>query len=501
MKKRSSSIQKLNTVDGNSSTENRKKITQNASSVTYFSANCIAPPQTGYTFDIKTVTLESLVKHVSTLFNINSSNIQEYKGPQAINEWILDNLAKEKITVKELYAFLASQKNKHPFGFYDNYKFIIKFLQYVALMSHVSIQQIQKEMLTQKETFISFAKQTHITPKKFKLLSKMFTLFFPKLELSDFIHCSHSTKNFVIDHPTITACNKSAKKYGITESTMLKNNRHYTKFLIWLKNTFTEFSDYNLNFLPLFKITSEHLVEFRHHLIRKVQREEISQRYASDVFYTVRALFARMHQMKLTIHDIAEQVNGIEFDKYVYRKIPSDMEISHLLEISDIYSPNPKLYRLAFSLMLFLGFRPQEMSELKWKDINLETQKISVLGKGKATLLPLPAVLTAQFKELTPTDQKGFVFHSNPKNFKNKLLDFYTLFKLIASWNEYPGGLYLFRHTFITRLSEQNQYTPQVIMYLARHERPESTSLYIHREEKVLRMAINQLYFKTREEK
>jgi len=89
---------------------------------------------------------------------------------------------------------------------------------------------------------------------------------------------------------------------------------------------------------------------------------------------------------------------------------------------------------------------------------------------------------------------QDFVFSENPNSFIRELRDRYKLYAFVAGW-KYLGGPHLLRHTFISRLSEHHDCPPQLLMYLARHDRPENTVRYIHRSDTQLNHAINRIDF------
>lgn len=134
------------------------------------------------------------------------------------------------------------------------------------------------------------------------------------------------------------------------------------------------------------------------------------------------------------------------------------------------------------------------LKNLRRKDINIENRTISIFGKNeKSVLLPIPEPLLQWLTELLETrPNQNFIISENRKSFTLELRDRYKLYAFVLDWN-FTGGPHLLRHTYISRLSERQDCPPQILMYLARHDRPENTVRYIHRSNSQLQRAINRI--------
>ncbi|MGF7046533.1 integrase [Paenibacillus sp. DS2015] len=177
--------------------------------------------------------------------------------------------------------------------------------------------------------------------------------------------------------------------------------------------------------------------------------------------------------------------------------MPSEKQCNELFDVINKYSNHPTLERIAFRLMLRLGFRSSETAQVKWSDINIYTKTIIVHSKGgKEHLLPLSGKLLEDIHSLQgapPTSR--YLFGNKPVSIQRKLRQNYQLYSLIAGWS-FPGSLHIFRHTFVTRLAKQS-VLPQLLKELGRFDKMDTVSLYLHvsQHSQFLANEINKLKF------
>lgn len=179
----------------------------------------------------------------------------------------------------------------------------------------------------------------------------------------------------------------------------------------------------------------------------------------------------------------------------MYRDIPNEGQISQFFTTIVNYSDEPEFDLAFFGALLHLGLRFCEADRLQWRDLNFQAKVIKIRGKGKSNKpvpLFLPQKLQNYLEALSTTqNNQKFVFKED-RSLYRKMLDKYKLYAMIAGWN-FPGGLHLFRHTFITTLNRRNSIHPQLVQRLARHDRIETTSRYLHRNEQELDDAIKKI--------
>ncbi|MER2006422.1 MAG: tyrosine-type recombinase/integrase [Psychrobacillus sp.] len=457
----------------------------NASSTTNFSYPSLNSFSYGHN-NIKTYTNESMVILLHNLYQIEMEAQQVYKGPKGINSLLL-----ETIHAKKLQKFMQSQKNPNKFLMY--YKIIKDFLSYCSIQLNKPPSNINDLDLYNEKLFFKFASEKKLTTTKH--FERIYTLYFPK-EKGRYLNPLNKGKQIEeFKHPLLERHLEEVKR-KCTNSSLVRRKLHYKNFFTWLTTVFAEFQNYTFNTVPLYLVTTNHLEEYKIVLLNQFKEGNFKKHTISDAFYNIRSLFASLYQMTMIPNDISINVIGIKFKKYKYRDIPTNLELSKFLNAVMCYSPDPLKFYTAYRLMLYLGLRQSEVANLEVTNINFGTNTISVKGKGgKYNILPLPKLLVDDLYSLV-NQSDIYVFSEKPNIFKNELYTYYKLICFLLNW-DYPGGVHIFRHTFITRLSELPNLPPQVTQYLSRHGRPDTTSLYIHRNVKALDNAINKIdYFK-----
>ena len=143
----------------------------------------------------------------------------------------------------------------------------------------------------------------------------------------------------------------------------------------------------------------------------------------------------------------------------------------------------------AMSMMsLYSGLRFAEVAGLKWKDLNFETGKISVMGKGgKPRTVPLHPILEEMLLEMQKnyTKNTDIIFSDYRGNVTGKLSrTFWIVLKelgLNKGIEEKRDKLdfHSFRHTYATRLAELG--TPLTVLRdLLGHADLQMVSRYAH---------------------
>lgn len=461
---------------------NMTNVSWNASSTTNLSHTCLNSFSYVHN-DIKTYTNESMVILLNNLYQMVLEEQQVYKGPKGINSLLL-----ESIQAKKLQKFMQFLKKPNTIFLY--YKIIGEFLSYCSIQLKKPPSNINDLDLYDEKLFLKFAAEKKITTKEY--FKRIYTLYFPN---GDYLIPLNKGKQIEEFKHLLIERHLEELKRKCTNSSFLRRKLHYRKFFNWLTTVFNEFQNYSINTVPLYLVTTNHLEEYKVVLMNQFKEGIYKKHTISDAFYNIRSLFASLFEMSIIPNDISINVNSIKFEKYKYRDIPTNQDLSEFLNAVMCYSPDPLKFYTAYRLMLYLGLRKSEVANLEATNINFGTNTISVKGKGgKYDILPLPKLLVDDLYSLVNINE-NYVFSNKPNIFKNELYTYYKLISFILNW-DYPGGVHIFRHTFITRLSELPNLPPQVIQYLSRHGRPDTTSLYIHRNEKSLDNAINKIdYF------
>ncbi|OAB32995.1 tyrosine-type recombinase/integrase [Paenibacillus glacialis] len=430
--------------------------------------------------DIKSFTLENGGELLNTILNRTPKQLIDVTAPERMNpqDWLWDHLVTGKISSLHVLRLLHEKKRKKAYAFYQDILFVTDFLSFCSSKAEVSIHLLGDDHL-KESMFTDYLSKNEISIDKQQLLKTLFSRCFPSQQLSVTANKQEAMK--LISHPLLDRYITSLKEEGVSEYTLYFCKHSCSRFLIWVHQTLVRFHPYSPETIPIFLVQSSDLTTYKQYLIKQYQHGYIGDHKASDIFYYVRAWFGLLSQLELIPKDICLGVKAISFERHHERDLPTDEELQQFFRVVNSYSPSPKIHITAFSLMVYLGLRIKEVGRLQWEDLNLSTKTIVVHGKGNQfDLLPLPAVLVDMLTDLQKKDRLvGNIFNTSSKRFMKNLYQWYKIYALIAGWS-YPGGVHIFRHCYITTLSKL-KCPPQLLMHLARHKRPETTTRYIHR--------------------
>ena len=154
----------------------------------------------------------------------------------------------------------------------------------------------------------------------------------------------------------------------------------------------------------------------------------------------------------------------------------------------------PAMHRVAFTMMLFLGYRIGETYRIEWKDVDLEEGSITQRDTKNGTdhQLPIPTLLLPLIEELKEeTGDTPYMFpamrrkghHGRPKRQLEHINN-------LISFDFYP---HMSRHTFVT-IAEAVGISNSIIKRLTNHSMTNDvTDGYIHTEFETMREAINKI--------
>ncbi len=470
--------------------QEKKDFSWNTSSTQKVSMECLDLIQSDQ--NVTNTSKMKVVDILNGLFEINFQNEQQtpYKGPRGITEWIFANLV-SRIKIQGVLNWFQKHSNKHPYDFYQRYLLVTDFIDYCAIELRIDPNSVDKTVLSDPQMYTSYGTKFELNEKKSKLLGSLYRQFNPFSK----VIIPKTTKTIAqpFCHPLVELHLQILQKNGRTRETINDNKRSCCEFLKWLCKNYVNFSGFNINDIPLHLIQNAHLLEYRLYLKRQVSGNLMDDKNASTQFYYLRSLFRSLHQLALLKCDVAYDIKGLTFDDYHYREIPSTEEIQRFFNIVRIFSPEPSKHLLIYSLMLYLGLRISEATSLSWDNFNQSTWNISFKGKeGENSIMPIPEPIKVILKKYPDVAEIGSLTNK-PISFQKRLYEYHRLYCLIAGWSFENIGFHLFRHTYITRLSEHPQCTPKLLMRLARHVKPASTSKYIHRSNEKLRQAAEKI--------
>lgn len=414
--------------------------------------------------------IDMLANKVSFTTEENLTNL----GSKKINPWILENLIREEFYLRSIIVYFESKMHLDP----TTYLFIFNIFKKAIKITKKITNKKEKEI-----TEIDFLTESVIESISSELRSENEELFFNQYlrKIAPFQNLKVKFNQPIkedFNHPLVKFCERELKLKGTKEESIYSNLIQQVRGLFrWLTQNVEKFKHRNINNIIVNEIKAEHVNDYKSFLLRLVNEGELSERSAKKWIESISTFFSILYQKKRISNDIASEIIKIKIDDYKYRPIPKESEIKELLNVIYIYSDEPKKELLAFSLMLYMGFRGIEVAKLKWEDINLGTKTIVINeSKRNSSILPIPNLIYNQLLKIKD-EESSYVFSKNPANFKRKLYRNYKIYTLIAGW-DYEGGLHLLRHTFITNVTKYSSLL--LIKDLARHKSGHMPSKYIH---------------------
>ncbi|MBG9734957.1 tyrosine-type recombinase/integrase [Paenibacillus alvei] len=417
-------------------------------------------------------------------------------GRKAINQWIWRNLVKTNITTALLNDYLLRKIKQDAWGFYQEYKSIEKFVQLAADFYQTKTDLIADQHIID-ENFLQHAIETSGTLKE----KRMISLLLKHASLND----SNQLKavndiplppKAIMIHPKVQDYINKLTREGKSRNTLQNHRCSVSRFLGWLTQNVRLFNEYPPSEVPLLQISKDHLNEYRLFLKKKVRGGGYSQIWASESIYCVKSFF-RFLNKRFGNPNPAINLKSIPAPRYRYRRLPTHQQLNKFFEVVATYSNDPILEETAFRLMLDLGFRCSEVSQVSIEDINFTTRTIAIHSKGgNHHFLPLAGRLYNNFCAIqNEIPETKYLLGANMKAIQAKLRNNYHLYALISGWT-FPGGLHLFRHTFITRLANKG-VLPQAMKELGRFKKTDTVSLYLHiaQHHKTLNYEINKLKY------
>ncbi|MCP1311907.1 tyrosine-type recombinase/integrase [Paenibacillus tyrfis] len=472
----------------------------NASSTEEFINGIKNPHDEHLTTDAIWDVSKSKVRNImDTLFNYDYNDSTAAPHPKRnISDWLWEQVIQPNIKLDKVKLILKwIQTSKTPITLYNFYEVAMEFQQRISTYIKKPVWQLNDQDIT-KMNFQYCLKYVNSALEKSFLLQ--FAKFYFPGEKYNIVKQSKKTRTKLGDHelhPYLKAFNDQLKSEGCTIGHTKDVNRAVMLFLNWLVDNHASFNEFSANSIPVWLIERDHILEFENHLKRCHSKGLYSEITVSNKFYCVITFFKYLYDNRIIPKNIGS-IRGISAERYLHRDIPSKDQLSDFFSIIASYSDDPEYDTAFFGSLLHLGLRFCEAERLNWDDINFQARIIKIRGKGKAgkpVPLHLPGKLYQYLEALYKVrsdEQAVFKGNQSKRVFYGKMLNKYKLYSLISGWT-FPGGLHLFRHTFITKLSLRKNVHPQIIKRLARHDRLETTSKYLHRQDQELKNALQKI--------
>ncbi|WP_103327929.1 site-specific tyrosine recombinase XerD [Bacteroidetes bacterium endosymbiont of Geopemphigus sp.] len=224
-------------------------------------------------------------------------------------------------------------------------------------------------------------------------------------------------------------------------------------------------------------------------LIYDVVKAGYSERTQARLISTIKSF------CKFLVSENYRKDNPSEFleSPKISRKLPNTLtlkEINDIIHSIDLNEPEGKRNRVILEVLYGCGLRVSELIQLKFSDLHLQEDLISVLGKGnKRRLIPVNQhckMLMENYIEntrstITPKKRHEDFIFLNRRGEKLSRVMIFTLIKNLAAKAgiSKPISPHTFRHSCATHLLERGADL-QVIQQILGHESIITTELYTH---------------------
>lgn len=425
---------------------------------------------------------------IENMLNVNilqqtEASVNTKIGRKGINQWIWDNNVLTDIPTDTLKNYLYNRKGNDAYYFYKRYLLVRELTQKLSVYLKLPVQEILDEHLLNQEVWSHLSECFVTTNEKLSLIKSLYkkiskTSGYDNKQLHFVVNPRKKRKSKPI-HPKAELYTEFLTKKGRSERTIKRYMEHINNMLSWLVNNIKGFSEYELNSIPILSIKEIHLQEFRSYLVLKQQKGEKSSSTISECIYAVKNFFSFLRK-SYGFTDPASKLKSIKAPRYHFRELPTEEQLFTFFKSIGLYSDNPLMETIAFQLMLTLGFRSMEVSHVSWDNINMKTKTITIHSKGgKHHILPLTEKLYQNLEVYQGhLSTQKYLFGDNPSKIVRQLRENYKMYSHIADWN-YPGGLHLFRHCFVTNLAGKNP-PPQLMKELSRVVKLDTVCLYTH---------------------
>ncbi|MFC0212434.1 tyrosine-type recombinase/integrase [Paenibacillus chartarius] len=447
--------------------------------------------------DVWDVSMNKVRNIMETLFDydlLDENNLPK----KSISNWLWEYKIEPDIRLETVKSFFRWVRDaKPPIELYRNYIEAMEFQERISVyckkpMWKLTDLDVTESSLVHCSNFVN-------SELKKSFLSRISKLYFPCRKFTIVKKSKIKRSKLTEDdlHPFLLKFNNHLRSEGISEGHIRDINQNVMLFLNWLEENFADFNEFTASMIPVWLIERDHILGFENHLKRCHLKGNYSEITCSNKFYCVTAFFKFLYEHKIIPKNIGS-IRGIKVKRYLYRDIPTETQISQFFNTIACYSEQPDYDTAFFGCLLHLGLRFCEVERLNWNDINFQAKIIKIRGKGKAEK-PVPMNLPNKLLQYLESwfnnrDHDLSVFKGDLSRsvFYGKMLDRYRLYAMISGW-DFPGGFHLFRHTFITKLSQKKNVHPDIIKRLARHNRLETTSKYLHRQEQELNNAMRKI--------
>jgi len=431
--------------------------------------------------DIKKITREK-VEHMlyakQMMPEIQSAEENTHLGPQGVNQWIWDTKVESEIPVLLLREFLNRSKNIAPHDFFKKFEHARNLLIQTARHHGITPTQVEDRHLLDPESILHGMKQL----AKNDLTTSLFRFLIRKSVqaglLDNKFSITKASRENPRMHPRIQSFKVHLEQRGFVRKHVRNTITRVEQLFVWLCANVRLFSAASPDTISIFQIQNEHLLAYRTYMLKLVKEGIYSPITFTHCIYAIRS-FYRFLRERFGYEPPLQRFRAIKAPRYKPRDIPTEQQIEAFFHVVRRYAGDPVREQIGYRLMLHLGLRLSEVANIKWKDINLGTRTIVIHSKGKKShVLPLAGKLYSLLQELQFKPMTNYLLGEKTSTIAGNLYEYFKLYAMITGWT-FPGGVHLFRHTFITRLAYK-EVPPQAIKEVARVTMLDTVGLYMH---------------------
>lgn len=340
------------------------------------------------------LTRKGLLFILEDIFDSSQYEKVEHLGEPGLKQWLIHHRINQ-IDSQHIKKFLL--KRAATLNAQSLYKLITRFEEF---QKYVSIKAKKKPKDLQREDFLDESLyHAFITNEDY---FRNFRYFFKSI--NPFTEASFTftpTSRETLNHPTVHAFLNYKRRQGTKADRLKKYKYEMNRFLKWACHVLRDLEGYNKDNVPFSLLQNEHLKSYRKYLVKGIQSGRLSEYNSTKHLRNIKTVFRTLYQMQFLEKDITRGVRNIQSDEFHPRYVPTDQEIEQFFITVERYSDNPVMDKLAFGLMLYLGFRSCELAKLKWENINIGVKDVKFRAKGgKIHALPLPSTVISLLKDI-----------------------------------------------------------------------------------------------------
>lgn len=433
-------------------------------------------------YDIRKVTrekVESMLYPMQLQPEMEASETTTRPGRQGINQWIWEHMVQMEIMPSLLREYLQKGIQNTPLSFFRKYEHTRELVMLVSTFYRITPDQVEDKHLLNPHALRYAVEHAAKDP----YWETLFYFLAQKSSQSGLLDKKLPTIKSAREpryvHPRILQYQMHLQQRGLSKEHIRHVTTNIHQLLSWLCTNISMFSGISTEQIPIFRIQNDHLLAYRSYKLKQVNEGSCSPITFSHNIYAIRSFFYYLKEHFGYVPPL-QRFRAIKSPRYKPREIPTDKQIDAFFQVVDQYAADPNREQIGYRLMLHLGLRLSEVSQIKWKDINLGTRTIVIHSKGnKSHVLPLAGklyscVLQAQHH----IDPQTFLLGKKSSSIADNLYRNFKLYAMISGWS-FPGGVHFFRHIFITRLAHKG-ILPQALKELARVARLDTVGLYTH---------------------